>query len=130
MSGVVKGVNCTWICFILPLRASVCLPVCLCERVFGCKCTPEGHTLATHMSMYVTMAVIYMHCLLLYDCQLNFTVCVCWLVYFPVHRGRPSSVRAARWCHPRSCSAAAGWSSCVETACWSSTSLSQSPAAL
>lgn len=48
----------------------------------------------------------------------------------PVHRGRPSSARAVRWCHLRRWSAVAGWSSCAETACWLSTSLSQSPVAL
>lgn len=47
-----------------------------------------------------------------------------------VRLGRPSSARAARWCRPRSCSAVAGWSSCAETACWSSTSLSPSLAVL
>lgn len=69
--------------------------------------------------------------LLMYNWHLYFTVSVCvWLLCSPVHRGRPSSVRAARWSHPRSCSAVAGWSSCAETACWSSTSLCQSPVAL
>lgn len=46
----------------------------------------------------------------------------------PVHLGKTSLARAARWSCHRSWSAVAGWSSCAGTACWSSTSLYQSHA--
>lgn len=133
MSGVVKGVKCAWICFTLPLCASVSLPVLY---VWGRGCVisyMDTCTVKHHVRLCVNTRIIHiinvwnsnLKSIVKFDC-----VCVCYFAPKPVHRGRPSSVRAARWCRPRSCSAAAGLFSCVETACWSSTSLSQNPAAL
>lgn len=137
MSGIVKRVNCTWICFILPL--CVCLPSCMSlER--RTKCTVYASIIST--GPHVFMCVIINHTQFIFSditpgviciVHINFNVAfVCMVLPFlcsAVRRGKPSSARAVRWCHPRSCSAAAGWSSCAETACWSSINLSQSPVA-